>query len=52
MIGKKYNPDLAYKGEAIKKPTNINKLIQKGRYFIKVTDLAGNIAEYIIKLVK
>ncbi len=52
MIGKKYNPDLAYKGETIKKPTNINKLTQKGRYFIKVTDLAGNIAEYIIKLVK
>lgn len=50
-IGKKYNPNLAYKGETIRKPTNINKLTQKGRYYIKVTDLAGNITDCIIKVI-
>lgn len=49
-IGKNYNPDLEEKVEIIEKPTNVNRLEQKGRYIIKAIDLAGNETEYIIRI--
>ena len=49
-IGKNYNPNLEEKEEIIERPANVNRLEQKGRYIIKVVDLAGNETKYTIRI--